>query len=283
METLPWVGLALVAGFVLLRLMAADEPVFEISAGSPAWFVALRLPQGLEPALAPGVRERWRGEADFALIGADDAYWRRFLILSGGAADDMPLMLDDVEDAYIARVRFGAPPRLALGLLRLLVVLGILSKPRGEIMRDASHTGFRADAMPNPAAIATLLAKPSSYAPAMVNFLRYRAAAEYGPAQTPSTGRAAYRRYGMVAMRTVYRTGGRLLFYGAVEQVVRAAKAGPTVGDWHDVAAMRYPSPPAILSMEHAADYRAALVHRDAGLDRTVVIASTPTPTRSVI
>jgi len=38
---------------------------------------------------------------------------------------------------------------------------------------------------------------------------------------------------------------------------------------------MRYPSPAAILTMENVADYRAALHHRDAGLERTVVIAST--------
>lgn len=277
METLLWIGLALVTGFILLLLMAADEPVFAISAGSPAWFVALRLPQTREPTLAPGVRQRWRSDADFALIGADDPYWSRFLILSGGGPEDLPLALDGVEDAYIARVRLRAPPKLALGLLRLLVVLGILNKPRGEIMHDASHTGFRADAMPSASAIATLLAKPASYAPAMVNFLRYGVAANYPPTRPPSTGRAAYRRYGMVAMRTVYRTGGRLLFYGAVEQVLRAASAGPTRGDWHDVAAMRYPSPPALLSMEHVPAYRAALIHRDAGLDRTVVIASTPT------
>jgi hypothetical protein len=58
--------------------------------------------------------------------------------------------------------------------------------------------------------------------------------------------------------------------------VLREAKAGPTIGCWHDVAAMRYPNPPAILTMEHVPEYRAALHHRDAGLERTVVIASTP-------
>ena len=38
---------------------------------------------------------------------------------------------------------------------------------------------------------------------------------------------------------------------------------------------MHYPNPAAILTMEHAPDYRDALHHRDAGLERTVVIAST--------
>jgi uncharacterized protein (DUF1330 family) len=83
-------------------------------------------------------------------------------------------------------------------------------------------------------------------------------------------------RYGIVAMRTVYRTGGHLLFTGRILSVLREAKAGPTIGRWDDVAAMRYPNPPAILSMEHAPDYHAALDDRDAGLERTMVIATTP-------
>jgi hypothetical protein len=66
------------------------------------------------------------------------------------------------------------------------------------------------------------------------------------------------------------------LFYGAVAEVAHAPKSGPTVGAWHDIAAMRYPNPRAILSMEHVPEYRAALKHRDDGLARTVVIASSP-------
>jgi hypothetical protein len=83
-------------------------------------------------------------------------------------------------------------------------------------------------------------------------------------------------RYCLVAMRTVYSTGGHLLFAGRILSVLREPKAGPTIGRWDDLAAMRYPSPSAILSMEHAPDYHAALDDRDAGLERTLVIATTP-------
>ncbi|MEZ5995803.1 MAG: hypothetical protein R3C25_08610 [Hyphomonadaceae bacterium] len=255
---------ALAATLGLVWAIGARESVFSISAGEPAWFIAVRSDQ--PPRLAPGVRAKWACVADFAFIGADEAYWRHFMIAVGGDHQHLPIIVeDDTKDAYVARIRLRTPPRLALGLLKLLVAVGLLPKPRGETMRDASHTGLRADAMPSADAITRLHAQRADYAPAMVNFLAYRR----------PDGRALYRRYGMVALRTVYRTGGRLLFYGAVDEVMRDATVGPTAGRWDEVAAMHYPNPHAILSMEHIPEYRAALAHRDTGLERTVVIAST--------
>jgi uncharacterized protein (DUF1330 family) len=258
-------ALTLIAGGIWL--IGACERAYAIAA-DPAWFVAWRGESA--PKLAPGVRIKWQSHSDFALIGAADAYWSRFMILAGEDNSVSPIDVSGAEDAFVARVNLIAPPRLALGILRTLITLGVLSKPSGEIARDAQSLGFREELMPSTQAIATLLAQPQTYAPSMVNFLGYYARAK-GAA---GSGAAAYRRYGMVAMRTVYRTGGALLFYGRVESVLHKAKAGPTLGPWDEVAAMRYPNPAAILSMEHVPEYRAALRHRDAGLERTVVIAS---------
>lgn len=253
-------GLATLLG--CLWLIGAREPVLREK--GLVWFIALR---GADrAALAPHARVLWSSSSDQVFIGGDDPYWTRFFIAAGDG--DSPLASEAFEDAFVARVRLFAPPRLALGLIRALVVFGILSRPSIEnVATDAQALGFNADHMPSSTAIARLLARPASYAPAMVNFLRY---------QGDGAGRAEYRKYGIVAMRTVFRTGGALLFYGAVTETVRHAKAWGAGSLWHDVAAMRYPNPAAILSMEHVPAYRAALIHRDAGLERTVVIASTP-------
>ncbi|MBL8532188.1 MAG: hypothetical protein JNK94_10670 [Hyphomonadaceae bacterium] len=271
-----WLLAALALLGVVVWLVGAREPVFAIARRGPHWFVALRM---REPAfdLAPGVRINWASAADFAFVGAQESYWSHFYILSGGEAGQAPLRAEGAQDAFVARLDLMRPPVLALGLVRMLVALGVLSRPHGAVMVDAQALGYRADAMPSAGAIATLMAKPADYAPAMVNFLAYRGAAAY-PDGRAASGRAAYMRYGRVAMRTVYRTGGRLLFYGRVAQIVRPAQAGPCTGQWHDIAAMRYNRPEGILSMEHAPDYRAVLKDRDAGLDRTVVIASHPLP-----
>ncbi len=250
---------------VALWLIGSREPVYKLAGAGTAWFVALK--GDGEAAFAAGARVMWSSSADFALIGAEDMYWTRFYIVRTDGAS--PLRADAAfDDALIARVRLLMPPKLALGILRTLVALGVLSPPKGDIAQEAQHLGHRADVMPSVNAIARLLAQKPTYNPAMVNFLRYNA----------NGGAAAYRKYGMVALRTVYRTGGALLFYARVLEIVREANAGPTLGAWDDLAAMRYPNPSAILSMEHAPDYRDALHHRDEGLAATVVIASHELP-----
>jgi uncharacterized protein (DUF1330 family) len=264
---------AAIAAFVLvLWFIGASEPVFGIVKGA-TWFVAVR-GGNPEPALLPDVSIKWSAHADLSFIGGGDPYWSRFYVLAGGDPDRLPIDLGGADDAYVARVALGAPPKLALGVLRSLVALGVLRKPAGQVSHDVQAKGYRAELMPDQTAIARLLAQPPNYAPSMVNFLSYYPSARYPDGRT-SSGRAAYARYGMVAMRTVYRTGGHLLFYGRIVEVLREAANGPSIGKWSDVAAMHYPNPAAILTMENAADYRAALHHRDAGLERTVVIAST--------
>ncbi len=268
------IALALVAFVTMLWLISAGEKSYAISEGHPQWFIAVR---GEPGALAPGVTQRWSSRTNFTFIGPEDAYWDRFIVASGGDPNALPIRLDGTEDAYVARVRLQQPPRLLFGVLKLLIWIGVLSKPQGPIVTDAQALNFRSDVMPGAQAISRLLAQPPSYGPAMVNFLRYYKDARYGDGRSEAaSGRTAYMRYGVVAMRTVYRTGGRLIFAGRVVSVLREPKAGPTIGQWDDVAAMQYPTPPAILSMEHAPDYHAALDDRDAGLERTVVIATTP-------
>lgn len=266
-ELVFWAFAVIAALLALAWAIGAREPVFAISGREPAWFVALKRDNVQALDLAPDVAVAWRSQADFTFIGEGGAYWTDFMILVGGAAETPPLTPSPAcADAFIARVSLVRPPRLALGVLCLLTASGILSRPRGAVIADARSLGHEAAFMPSVEAIAGLTTRPASYAPAMVNFLQYKG----------HDGALAYQRYGRVAMRTVYRTGGCLLFYGRIVAIVRAAAAGPCVGLWDDVAAMRYNRPEAILTMEHAPDYRAALHHRDAGLLRTVVIASTP-------
>ena len=267
---------AIAGAFVVaLWFIGAREPAYTIATGEPAWFVAVRA--SATPELAANVKVAWTASADFAFIGAPEAYWQRFYILAGGDPSRTPIDLSHIEDAYVARIELAAPPKLALGLLAALVAIGVLGKPRGEVGGDVQAKGYRGELMPDSGAVSRLLARPGTYGPSMVNFLRYYPSAKYKNGAS-SSGRAAYARYGMVALRTVYRTGGHLLFYGRVRDVAREATGGPTIGAWSDVAAMHYPNPTAILSMEHVAAYRAALHHRDAGLERTVVIASTQQP-----
>lgn len=267
---------------IALWVTGTGEAVYANSNMSPAFFAALKFKPGQRPAAertAAGVIVKWAADAKFTLIGGGEPYWDRFVLLAGGAPNAMPLNLGDyLEDAYIVRVKLVRPPPLAMGLFRFFILSGIWEKPAENVSIDLDAFGHRADVMPNKEQIAKLLAQPKAFAPAMVNFLEYYDQARYAnaaPGRSASTGRAAYGRYGIVALQTVMRTGGRLAFYGTVEAVLRDAKTWPAGGVWNDVAVMEYRAPHSILTMEHVPAYRAALHHRDAGLARSIVIAST--------
>jgi uncharacterized protein (DUF1330 family) len=108
-----------------------------------------------------------------------------------------------------------------------------------------------------------------------VNLLAYHESARY-PAGHELAGRGgsgaeAYARYGAVALRHVTQRGGRLALMNAVEQTI----IGPEEG-WHQVAIMQYPNTAAFIDMLRDPDYGAALVHRDAGLAKTVVLVTRP-------
>jgi uncharacterized protein (DUF1330 family) len=108
-----------------------------------------------------------------------------------------------------------------------------------------------------------------------VNLLAYHASARYPAAHALAgrggSGAEAYARYGAVALRHVTQRGGRLALMNAVEQAI----IGPEDG-WHQVAIMQYPSSEAFVDMLRDPDYVAALVHRDAGLAKTVVLVTRP-------
>lgn len=108
-----------------------------------------------------------------------------------------------------------------------------------------------------------------------VNLLSYHAAARYPDGHPMAaqglTGEQAYARYGAVALRHVTQRGGRLVTWNGVAQAIIGEG-----GDWHHVATMEYPSTDAFVGMVRDPDYVAALVHRDAGLAKTIVLVTRP-------
>ena len=105
----------------------------------------------------------------------------------------------------------------------------------------------------------------------MLNLLKFRAQANYpeGSPHPPCSGAEAYRRYQTAFVETV----------GAVSraEVVWEGKIDrPFIGDagqdWDKCLLVRYPSRQHFLAMMADSAYRDALVHRYAGLERTVLL-----------
>jgi uncharacterized protein (DUF1330 family) len=123
----------------------------------------------------------------------------------------------------------------------------------------------------------------------MLNLLRYRERAEYGPGPfpeafdaTPCSGREAYARYVNGTRLQIEKYGGRVVWRGAVA----VSLIGPAGEEWDDFVLVEYPSREAFLKMLDDPEYRAGFSHRKAALQDSRLIAaghsdSTPSKGRS--
>ncbi len=112
----------------------------------------------------------------------------------------------------------------------------------------------------------------------MMNLLKFRTTASYPPelGMAPCSGQEAYARYQRaftVAVAGV--SEAQVLYDGPCEQVFIGA-AGTPEADWDKLLLVRYPSRQHFLAMMADDSYRDALVHRYAGLERTVLIQCGP-------
>lgn len=108
----------------------------------------------------------------------------------------------------------------------------------------------------------------------MVNLLKFRAVARYpdGSGEAPCSGQEAYARYQTAFTETVGDvSAAKVLYEGPVNQVF-IGKAGGDDTDWDKVLIVQYPSRRHFLAMMADTRYRHALVHRYAGLERTVLL-----------
>ncbi len=112
----------------------------------------------------------------------------------------------------------------------------------------------------------------------MLNFLSFRTTAIYParetdvPGGSATSGARAYARYAQGLVRPLTRVGGRIAWTS------RSVGLLPDTndGDWDRIAIAVYPSPAAMLTMLGDPAYKAAHVHRVAGLARTRLLATQP-------
>ena len=108
----------------------------------------------------------------------------------------------------------------------------------------------------------------------MLNLLKFRKLANY-PANAgfgPCSGAEAYARYQHAFVVAVGETSQAEVLYDGPCQQLFIGLAGSPETDWDKVLLVRYPARRHFLAMMANADYRAALVHRYAGLERTLLI-----------
>jgi uncharacterized protein (DUF1330 family) len=86
--------------------------------------------------------------------------------------------------------------------------------------------------------------------------------------------RAAYDRYGAVAVKALERVGGRVLWFSSAAQTV----IGEDGDRYDEVIAVQYPSPSAFLDFTQDPEVVAALAHRRDALEKAVIIRCDEAP-----
>ena len=105
----------------------------------------------------------------------------------------------------------------------------------------------------------------------MLNLLKFREQANYpaGSPHAPCSGAEAYRRYQTAFVETVGDVSrAEVVWEGKIDRPF----IGDASQDWDKCLLVRYPSRQHFLAMMANAAYREALVHRYAGLERTILL-----------
>ena len=101
----------------------------------------------------------------------------------------------------------------------------------------------------------------------MLNLMKYRDRADYGPAGGPDiSGEEADNRYAPLAV--LAELGARVCFFGTV---VGGSE------DWDRVAVVRYPTRRTFIDMQARTDFQDKHVHKEAGMLRTTILGTLPT------
>ena len=122
---------------------------------------------------------------------------------------------------------------------------------------------------PTPDQIKTLLESDVTGPVAMLNLLKFKEKAEYADGrETDLTGQEAYGLYGSQMAPFVMAAGGRLLFSGAVKNLMLGE-----VGElWDSAAIMEYPSKEDFVKIVSDPQVAEFSVHRTAGLAGQLLI-----------
>jgi uncharacterized protein (DUF1330 family) len=106
----------------------------------------------------------------------------------------------------------------------------------------------------------------------MLNLVRFRPLARYpdghADAHANRAGAEAYREYGRLSEPVFTRVGGRVVWRGAMQAML----IGPADETWDTVFIAHYPRAAGFLEMVTDPAYRAAVVHRTAGVETSRLI-----------
>jgi hypothetical protein len=190
---------------------------------------------------------------------------------------EIPHAKEALAEAVALAVRPASPPRAALWIARGLARL--LGRGAGQPKRALGQLRLESSEIsPDPRALEAFLGAEPQRPLFMLNLNRHRERARYGGAETAgaTSGAAAYRRYGLNTLPFLVRRGRGPVFLGEPIGLVVGDASEPLAGPWDELLLVHYRERAEMLDMLTAAAYQDGIPHREAGLARAALIATSP-------
>lgn len=126
--------------------------------------------------------------------------------------------------------------------------------------------GIRRNMLPSPERLAALESNTDDHSVYMLNLLKFY----------PDGGQAEYMKYGLAAQKRLAEVGASVLFMSQALPTRDGSKP------YDVIAIVDYPTRKGLRELEESDEYRAALVHRDKGLDHQILYALNAETPRSM-
>jgi hypothetical protein len=234
---------------------------------------------------ASGGERVYLGRVDAVLLGtasrldwlAIDAFPSRELAGESLRLEN-PHARDALAEAVVLVVRPRTIPPFAFALAR--IAARVLGRGVGAAKRplgDAQHENPAIS--PDPRVLEAFLKAAPARSLYMLNLNRHRERAQYAPGAVGAgdgSGADAYGRYGRNTLPFVLRRGRGPVFAGTPIGLAVGDPEHPLAAHWDELLLVHYRQRAGMLDMLSAAAYQAGIPHRDAGLERAALIATSP-------
>jgi ATP-dependent Zn protease len=217
-------------------------------------------------------------------IGRKD-YWTNAIIIEFEnkielqKAYENKIKVIDIEAVQVFNLFPKNPPRLLINFLKLFRPIGffleLINSSRKELQNlENSNSNL----LPTKKQAERIINEKSNEKAFMINLLQSRKTAKYKDSSISISGREAYyEKYGEIEAKCVILLGGDITYSGRIlgDTLIEYNVPLDTKGNWEAIGIIEYPKAIKMLDLEKMPGYSKALVHREAGLEKTYNLYAT--------
>ncbi|MFN4329225.1 MAG: hypothetical protein ACK4FF_10130 [Limnobacter sp.] len=271
-----------------LEAMPQDRPV--LMQVFWAWAEGAAIPPGLTSCLnrakPAGCAVLTVARCDTHFIGQAEQQWHTVVVVSARSAKALLAWVGSSEFSKVSAQAVAVQALVASQPRQLMQrVMGltrwVMSKlPAPSANRPIPSEAISGGVNPTPEQLEAFKACPQNTRIHMFNLLKFAAQVNNPLTGKPTTGKRLYgERYAPVAAQCIFRLGGRIVAMGRYRLTLIGAQGEPQPHAWDELVVAEYPGRSAFLRMLSNSVYQRAVLHREVGLQKTQLHASTPLQT----